>query len=100
MRYRKSVMITETGLHKGHPRRWKGINDKGQWVESVFDAVDRSGVHVVGICVYPIVNTPAWNSPLNRRWDNGLIREDLSVDSSLASAIRRRTGSLAAEIAA
>ncbi len=91
-RYAKSVMIAETGLHLGHRRRWKGINDKGEWLRHVLDAVERSRVHVVGVCLYPIVNSPAWNAPYRRRWDHGLIREDMSLDNSLASEIRRQTG--------
>jgi hypothetical protein len=91
-RYGKPVMIAETGLHHGHHRRWKGINDKGDWFRTVLDAVDRSKVHVMGICLYPIVNAPAWNAPHRRRWDHGLIREDLSVDPSLSGAIMQATG--------
>lgn len=92
LRYGKPVMIAETGLHKGHRRRWKEINDKGEWLRTVLDAVDRSKVHVMGVCLYPIVNAPAWNAPHRRRWDRGLIREDLSLDPSLSPAIARVTG--------
>ncbi|MBP0440130.1 hypothetical protein [Tianweitania sediminis] len=91
-RYGKPVMISETGLHKGHHRRWKGINDKGEWLAHVLDAVARSRTHVVGVCLYPIVNAPAWNAPHRGRWDHGLIREDLSVDPTLSAAIKRTTG--------
>lgn len=90
-RYGKPVMIAETGLHKGHRRRWKGIDDKGEWLRHVIDAVHRSGVPVAGLCLYPIVNAPAWNAPHRRRWDHGLIREDLSVDQSLSQAIMEAT---------
>ena len=92
LRYGKAVMITETGLHKGHRRRWKGINCKGEWLGHVLEAVRRSRVHVMGVCLYPIVNTPAWNAPHRRRWDHGLIREDLSVDPALSAAIVDATG--------
>lgn len=91
-RYGKTVMITETGLHRGHRYRWKGIEDKGEWLRHVLEAVNRSRVHVVGVCLYPIVNTPAWNAPLRRRWDHGLIHEDLSLDQSLSKEIARQTG--------
>lgn len=92
LRYGKAVMIAETGLHKGHRRRWKGIDCKGEWLQTVLDAVARSRVHVVGVCLYPIVNTPAWNAPHRRRWDHGLIRADLSVDPQLSAAIMDATG--------
>lgn len=91
-RYGKPVMIAETGLHKGHRRRWKGIACKGDWLRHALDAAARSRVPVTGVCLYPIVNSPAWNAPHRRRWDHGLIREDGSVDPALSAAIIEATG--------
>lgn len=91
-RYGKPVMIAETGLHKGHYRRWKHIDDKGEWLRHVMGEVERSRVSVIGLCLYPIVNSPAWNAPHRHRWDHGLIREDLTLDPSLSAAICDMTG--------
>ena len=99
LRYNKPVMIAETGLHKGHRRRWKDIDCKGAWLRHVLDAVQRSRVHVVGVCLYPIINSPAWNAPYKRRWDHGLIREDLTVDPTLSAAIMDVTGARHAQAA-
>lgn len=95
LRYGKAVMIAETGPHKGHRRRWKGNGCKGDWLRHVLDAVDRSRVHVMGVCLYPIVNSPVWNAPHRGRWDHGLIRED----PALSAAIMEATGAQQARAA-
>ncbi|MBB3950742.1 hypothetical protein [Aureimonas jatrophae] len=89
-RYGKPVMIAETGLHKGHPRRWRGIDDKGDWLRHVLAEVERSRAPVAGVCLYPIVDSPAWNAPHRHRWDHGLIHADLTLDPSLSAALLER----------
>lgn len=92
LRYGKPVMVAETGLHTGRRPFWKDVRSKGDWLRFALSEVRRSKAPVVGLCWYPIVNMPAWNAPHRRRWDHGLIREDLSVDEGLSAALREATG--------
>ncbi|MCO6050860.1 hypothetical protein NGM99_13835 [Mesorhizobium sp. RP14(2022)] len=86
----RPLMITETGLHPGLDRKWEGIDCKAEWLRHVRGEVRGAQhwnrINVVGICLYPIVNTPSWNDP-RERWDHGLIREDGSVDEALSAAM-------------
>lgn len=93
--FKKPIVIAETGLHNGHPRRWQGIDGKGEWLRYMLDQcryARSEGARIGGICWTPFVNTPSWNHGETHRWDHGLIREDLSVDPSLSAAIMKATG--------
>lgn len=107
-RYGLPTMVAETSWHDGHheqERRYPGWN-KGTWLRHVLDEVDvakAKGAEVVGVCWYPIIDSPPWSTPRSRnRWSHGLIRADLSVDPSLSEAlrpVRHRAGQLAFEFA-
>lgn len=98
-RYGKSIMVSETSWHDGHPDhhfRHPGFN-KGSWLQHVVDQVEIArfrGVDIAGICWYPIVDCPPWHAPRSRnRWSHGLIKSDLTVDPALSAeltAIRLR----------
>ncbi len=97
-RYRKPIMVSETSWHDGHPvhhRRYPGFN-KGAWLRYVLDEVaqaEQKGAEIVGVCWYPIIDSPPWNRPRARlRWSHGLIREDLSLDAALAEELQARRG--------
>jgi len=102
-RYRLPILVAETSWHDGHreqARRYPGWN-KGDWLRHVLAEVETArskGADVVGVCWYPIVDCPPWNRPGSRqRWSHGLIRGDLTVDETLASALgqsRRTSGQL------
>jgi hypothetical protein len=94
-RYGKPILVSETSWHDGHAahhRRHPGF-DKGAWfrhMQAEIAAARANGVHVAGLCWYPIVDCPPWQRPRSRnRWSHGLIRKDGSVDPSLAAALGR-----------
>lgn len=93
-RYRKPIMVSETSWHDGHPihhGRHPGWN-KGTWLRHVLEQIEIArlhGVTVVGVCWYPIVDSPPWHAPASTsRWSHGLIRKDLSVDPLLSAELR------------
>lgn len=90
----KQILITETGLHTGYGGDWarpdlfnRGMS-KEQWLDHVMNCIAASGVPVAGVCVYPIVNGTDWHAGGHTRYDNGLIREDLTVDPGLSTLLR------------
>ncbi len=94
-RYRKPIMVSETSWHDGHPvhhRRHPSFN-KGAWLRYVLDQVDIARMHgadIVGVCWYPVIDCPPWDSPRSHhRWSHGLIRSDLSVDTALSVELGR-----------
>lgn len=95
-RYRLPILVAETSWHNGHreqQRRFPGMS-KGAWLQHVLAEValaQAKGAEVVGICWYPIVDSPPWDRPGARhRWSHGLIRGDLSIDPELAAALAER----------
>ena len=92
-RHGKPVIISETSWHCGHEeqaRRFPEIRGKGDWLRHVRAEVllaRRAGADVRAICWYPMIDCPTWDDPTRGRWSHGLIREDLSVDSSLAAEL-------------
>ncbi|KQT53660.1 hypothetical protein ASG43_17630 [Aureimonas sp. Leaf454] len=96
-RYRLPILVAETSWHDGHreqQRRFHGMN-KGAWLRHVLSEVELArtkGAEVVGVCWYPIIDSPPWNRPGARhRWSHGLIRGDFSIDPDLAAALAQRT---------
>lgn len=94
-RYRKPIMASETSWHDGHPihhGRHPQLH-KGLWLRHVLEqgGIARfHGARVVGVCWYPIVDTPPWHAPAPPyRWSHGLIRQDLSVDPLLSAELDR-----------
>lgn len=101
-RYGKPILVSETSWHDGHRdhhRRYPGFN-KGNWLSQMLVKTDQArakGVDVAGLCWYPTVDCPPWQRPRSRtRWSHGLIREDLSVDPSLSSALLAARDAIAA----
>ena len=92
----KWVMIAETSWHEGlaaAEARFPDVRSKGNWLRKVQAAVDASGVRCLGICWYPIIDTPQWHDPGHPvRWSHGLIRANLGLDESLSSAILEAHG--------
>ena len=94
--YRRPIMVAETSWHDGHPahhRRHPGWT-KGDWLRHVLDevaAAEAGGADIVGVCWYPIVDSPPWDRPRARhRWSHGLIRQDLGVDPHLAAVLHEQ----------
>jgi hypothetical protein len=92
-KYGKPVMISETSWHDGfHEADEIGVCTKGGWFDHVLSEMSdayRKGVQVAGMCWYPIVDCPPWDNPIGERWSHGLIKEDLSLDPSLSSALQQ-----------
>lgn len=95
-RYRLPILIAETSWHDGHreqQRRFPGMS-KGVWLRHVLAEValaQAKGAEVVGVCWYPIIDSPPWDRPGARhRWSHGLIRGDLSIDPDLTAALAER----------
>lgn len=85
----KYVIVSETSWHDGYHTH-DNIKNKGEWLDFVASQCDRVGVEQ--ICWYPFVDCPQWGEPDHPvRWSHGLIHEDLSVDPSLSSCIKRLT---------
>jgi hypothetical protein len=81
------VWVSETSWHDGY-HVWDNIKTKGEWLDYVATEVEKEGVR--NICWYPFVDCPPWDDPhLPERWPHGLIREDLTVDESLSSWIKK-----------
>ena len=92
-RYRRPILVSETSWHDGHPahhRQHPGWT-KGDWLRHILDEIaiaEAGGAEIVGLCWYPLVDSPPWNRPRSRhRWSHGLIRQDLGVDPHLAAAL-------------
>ena len=83
-RYRRPIMITETGAEAGAAVGWLG------YVAAEVRQAQREGVRVLGICLYPVMDYPGWDD--ERHCPCGLIAVD--------EAWRGRTlrGDLAAEL--
>lgn len=63
-RYRRPLLLAETGIEDRARPDWL------RWVGSQVDTALASGVPVLGICLYPILNHPGWLD--DRHCHNGL----------------------------
>jgi beta-glucosidase/6-phospho-beta-glucosidase/beta-galactosidase len=64
-RYRRPILITETGAEAGAAVGWLG------YISAEVRQAMREGVDVVGICLYPVMDYPGWDD--DRHCDVGLI---------------------------
>ena len=85
-RYRRPILITETGAEAHAAVGWLG------YIASEVRQALREGVDMVGICLYPVMDYPGWDD--DRHCSCGLIE---SSKDWKARTLRRE---LAAEIAA
>ena len=96
-RYGLPVLVSETSWHDGHAGQaaaFPQIRNKRGWLEHCLQnaaLAKRNGAVVDGICWYPITDMPSWDVD-GEVWSNGLIRQDLSIDPSLAEVLSWRTG--------
>jgi hypothetical protein len=67
-RYRRPVLIAETGTEGNERAEWFGQ------VSGEAAAAMASGVPIVGICQYPILNHPGWDD--DRDCPNGLLEQN------------------------
>lgn len=91
-RYRKPLFVAETGTED---------DARAEWFEYIWDEVEickKSGVPILGICLYPIVNHPGWDDDRhchNGLWDYPNETGERRIYEPLARAILRKTNSAA-----
>lgn len=64
-RYRRPIVITETGAEAGAAVGWLG------YIAAEVRQAQRAGVPVLGICLYPVMDYPGWDD--HRHCECGLI---------------------------
>lgn len=64
-RYRRPILITETGAEASAAVGWLG------YVASEVRQAQREGIEIVGICLYPIMDYPGWDD--DRHCNCGII---------------------------
>ncbi|WP_263382572.1 glycoside hydrolase family 1 protein [Granulicella arctica] len=67
-RYRRPILITETGAETGPDVGWLG------YVSAEVRQAQRMGVPILGICLYPVMDYPGWDD--ERHCECGLIEVD------------------------
>ena len=85
LRYRRPVMITETGAESGAALGWLG------YVASEVRQAQRDGVEMAGVCLYPVMDYPGWDD--ERHCPCGLIQvsddwQQRSLRADLADELR------------
>ena len=87
---RGNELARRSSLHRRRHPGWT----KADWLRHVLDQVavaEANGADIVGVCWYPVIDSPPWDRPRSRqRWSHGLIRQDGSVDEHLALALVER----------
>ncbi len=89
-RYRRPILITETGAEAGADVGWLG------YMASEVRQAAREGVPVVGVCLYPVMDYPGWDDErhcpcglirVDARWERRELREDLVAELQAQSSI-------------
>ena len=79
-RYRRPMLITETGADAGAAAGWLG------YVCAEVRQAQRIGVPILGICIYPVMDYPGWDDDRHcecglieaaRDWSTRCLRQDL-----------------------
>lgn len=93
-RYQKPLFIAETGTED---------DERAGWFKYICDEVrhaEKSGVPILGLCLYPIANHPGWDDDRhchNGLWDyadesgNREIYEPLAAELRLESGLRQKS---------
>ncbi len=85
-RYRRPLVITETGIENEARPEWLA------YVCNEVEAAQRSGVPVLGICLYPVINHPGWDNDrhcYNGLWDYPQPNGDRVLYQPLADQLKR-----------
>ncbi len=67
-RYRRPILITETGAEAGAAVGWLG------YIAAEVRQAQRNGVEMLGVCLYPVMDYPGWDD--ERHCPCGLIAAD------------------------
>ena len=84
-RYRRPILITETGAEAAAAPGWLG------YIAAEVRQAQRDGVEVLGVCLYPVMDYPGWDD--DRHCHCGLIEaagnwEQRSLRADLAGEVR------------
>ena len=103
-RYRRPIVITETGAEAGAAVGWLG------YIASEVRQAQREGVEVLGICLYPVMDYPGWDDERHcpcglievaPDWTTRTLRSDLadellaqtSIQSGIMQSQERKSAS-------
>ncbi len=92
-RYRRPILITETGAEGGVAAGWLG------YMAAEVRQAQRGGALILGVCLYPVMDYPGWDD--HRHCACGLIRcsadwEERSLHPDLAEELRIQQAAFAA----
>jgi beta-glucosidase/6-phospho-beta-glucosidase/beta-galactosidase len=88
-RFRRPILITETGAEGGADVGWLG------YMASELRQAQREGVEIVGMCLYPVMDYPGWDDDRHCRcgliaidedWSERWLRDDLAAELRLQAA--------------
>ena len=91
-RYRRPILITETGAEGSNDVGWLG------YISSEVRQAMREGVPMEGICFYPVMDYPGWDDErhchcgligVDDDWDVRRLREDLAEEIAAQEAAMR-----------
>ncbi len=93
-RYRRPILITETGAESNAAVGWLG------YIASEVRQAQRDGIDIVGICIYPVMDYPGWDDDRHCHcgliesssdWESRTLRDDLVAEVALQAQITRST---------
>ena len=94
-RYRRPILITETGAESTAAAGWLA------YVCGEVRQAIRQGAEIVGICLYPVMDYPGWDDNRHCRcglievddnWDIRTIRTDLAAELEAQAKLQAHTG--------
>ena len=88
-RYGRPILVSETGIEGEKRVPWLA------YIGDEVRAAMRSGVPVLGVCLYPVINHPGWDD--NRYCENGLFHA--AVEHGSRAVYQPLAGELARQIA-
>ena len=88
-RYGRPILVSETGIEGEMRVPWLA------YIGDEVRAAMRSGVPVLGVCLYPVINHPGWDD--NRYCENGLFHA--AVEHGSRAVYQPLAGELARQIA-
>ncbi len=94
LRYRRPILITETGAEAGAAVGWLG------YIAAEVRQAQRAGVKILGICIYPVMDYPGWDDErhcscgllqASPDWSERSLRSDLAEELVLQASMTKRS---------
>jgi beta-glucosidase/6-phospho-beta-glucosidase/beta-galactosidase len=94
LRYRRPILITETGAEAGAAVGWLG------YIAAEVRQAQRAGVEILGICIYPVMDYPGWDDErhcscgllqASPDWSERSLRSDLAEELVLQASMTKRS---------